>query len=82
MNIAVVSETKDRARALAHELGVTADFVFGQRGRLYFEGLRADLVLIDATARIPREFVSVIIGNVRKTPGGRVRYVRVSEVLR
>lgn len=80
---AVVAQTKERAKLLARELGVDHRWVFGARSAATFEGLRAELVLIDADATIPDEFLSTIYGTVRKMPGGggRIRFVTIRSEL-
>lgn len=76
MVVAVVGATKSRAKKLADDLGIDTHFTFGARNvATTIEGLRADRVLIEAEAHLPESAVATIHANVRKTPGGIVRYV-------
>jgi hypothetical protein len=79
MITAIVAQTKERARVLAHDLGIETRWVFGARCADSFEGLRVRLVLIDADADIPAKFMDTIRATVLKMPGGggRVRVVTV-----
>lgn len=81
MTTAVVAQTKERAKLLARDLGIEwagYDLVFGGMCAASFEGLRVDLVLIDADAQIPADFMDTIRATVAKSPGGgRIRYVSV-----
>lgn len=75
MITAVVAQTKTAAEELASELGVDMRWVFGARCAPLFEGLRANLVLVDSTAEIPADFMATIHATVLKTPGGQVRFI-------
>jgi hypothetical protein len=78
MTTAVVAQTKERAKLLARDLGIASNRVFGARCAASFDGLRVGLVLIDADAQIPADFMDTIRANVAKSPGGgRIRYVSV-----
>lgn len=72
--IAVVAQTKALAQQLARELNLDDRWVFGARIHPAFEGLRAEVVYIDANARIPDRFIATIYSTVRRhSPvGGRV----------
>jgi len=74
---AVVAQTKESAKALACALGVETRHVFGARCERTFEGLRAELVYIDATAELSPRFLSTIRATVLKTGprGGQIRFV-------
>jgi len=74
MNIAVVADTKDRAVAIADDLGLDRELTFGSRSHLSFEGLIADLVLIDSDATIPEIFMQTIYGVVIRR-NGKVRRI-------
>lgn len=83
MTTAIVAQTKNRAERLARELGIDG-WIFGARSAASFEGIRVDLVLIDAEAKISDEFMSTIRATVLKTrsdrpPRGRVRFITVVE---
>ncbi len=81
MTTAVVAQTKERAKQLARDLGIEwarYDWAFGARCQASFEGLRADLVLIDAAAQIPADFMNTIRATVAKTRDGRIRLVTVT----
>lgn len=80
MTTAVVAQTKERAQRLARDLGVEwigPPRIFGARMQSAFEGLRADLVLIDADADIPASFMATIVHTTLKNRGGPGRIVRV-----
>lgn len=82
MTTAVVAQTKAAAKQLADDLGIEwvgTPLVFGARCARSFEGLRADLVLIDAAADVPADFLATIQATVLKMPGGggRIRFVSV-----
>ncbi|OCB45618.1 hypothetical protein A5721_00835 [Mycobacterium vulneris] len=81
MTTAVVAQTKERAEQLAHDLGIEwvgQPWIFGARMQAAFEGLRVDLVLIDAAADMPDRFMDTITATVRRNRGGPGRIVRVS----
>ncbi|CAN5146120.1 hypothetical protein BH11ACT6_BH11ACT6_34790 [soil metagenome] len=77
---AVVAQTKADARELARQLVLDDDraLLFGATMARQFEGLRADLVLIDVDAEISDDFMDTIRATVLKNPGGggEIRYVR------
>lgn len=77
MVIAVVAQTKDAANSLARRLGLETRHVFGSRCERTFDGLRAELVYIDATAELSPRFLSTIRATVAKTGprGGQIRFV-------
>lgn len=75
MIVAVVAQTKPAARALARELGVGTRWVFGAQCGPSFVGLRADLVLVDASASIPDKFMQTIRRGVAKKAGAELRFV-------
>lgn len=77
MVTAVVAQTKASAKCLARVLGVETHHVFGARCERTFEGLRAELVYIDATAELSPRFLSMIRATVAKTGprGGQIRFV-------
>lgn len=78
MTTAIVAQSKERAKQLAHELGIDTRFIFGAKMAAAFEGLRADRVLIDADAQIDDRFLATIHATVLKMPaGGIVRFVTV-----
>ncbi len=75
---AVVAQTQDAARELAHELGIVSCHVFGARSAATFEGLRAGLVIVDAAADLEPGFMDIIRATVLKAAGprgGRVMFV-------
>ncbi len=74
MNVAVVADTKIRAKAIADDLGLDDPLLFGSGSHLAFEGLIADLVLIDESSTIPDIFRETIFGCVTKCHG-RVRRI-------
>lgn len=69
MNIAVVADTKDRAVAIADDLGLDRELTFSSSNHLAFEGLIAHLVLIDESSTIPEIFRETIAGCVTKCHG-------------
>lgn len=77
MVVAVVAQTKDSAKALADALGVETRHVFGAACERTFEGLRAELVYIDSSARLSSRFMGTIRATVLKTGprGGQIRFV-------
>jgi hypothetical protein len=78
MIIAVVAQTKARAKQLADELGIEKPWVFGaQNVGLMIEGLRVDRALIDTDAKLSEHAMQTILGTTLKTPGGTVSFVAV-----
>ena len=77
MVTAVVAQTKESAKGLARALGVEAWHVFGARCERTFDGLRAELVYIDAAAELSPRFLSTIRATVAKTGprGGQIRFI-------
>lgn len=77
MVTAVVAQTKDAAKALADTLGVETRHVFGAACERTFDGLRAELVYVDSSARLSSRFMNTIRATVLKTGpcGGRIRFV-------
>lgn len=78
MTTAIVAQTKERAERLAQDLGIGDALIFGAKMERAFEGLRADLVIVDADAKISDRFMHTIRATVAKVPGGggRVEFVR------
>ncbi len=77
MTTAVVAQTKRDAEVLASDLGVDTRFLFSAGMADAFEGLRADLVLIDADAQISDDFLASIRAGAMKMPGGGGFVVRL-----
>ncbi|WP_100525334.1 hypothetical protein [Mycobacteroides abscessus] len=69
MNVAVVANTKTQAKAIADDLGLDDPWLFGSGSHLAFEGVIADLVLIDESATISDVFRETIFGCMQKCHG-------------